>query len=97
MVNLYEFYSEERAALSSTKSQFLANMSHEIRTPLNSIIGMADLLAETPLTDEQREYIRIFKIDGETLLSLVNDMLDISNIESGNIQLDQPLNCKINL
>lgn len=88
MVNPYEFYSEERAALSSTKSQFLANMSHEIRTPLNSIIGMADLLAETPLTDEQREYIRIFKIAGETLLSLVNDMLDISNIESGKIQLD---------
>lgn len=74
--------------LINVKSQFLAIMSHQIRTPLNSIIGMADLLADTPLSDQQKEYLHIFKSAGEALLSRVNDMLDISNIVSGSIQLD---------
>lgn len=72
----------------NAKSQVLANMSQEIRTPLNSIIGMADLLAQTPLSDQQKEYLQIFKAAGESLLSRVNDMLDIANIECGSIQLD---------
>jgi CheY-like chemotaxis protein len=63
-------------------------MSHEIRTPMNAIIGMADLLWETPLTAEQRKYLRIFRRAGNTLLSLVNDILDLSKIESGRLDLE---------
>lgn len=79
---------EMEIAQTNSKNQVLANMSHEIRTPLNSIIGMADLLAQTPLSDQQKEYLQIFKAAGESLLSRVNDMLDIANIECGSIQLD---------
>ena len=70
------------------KSEFLANMSHEIRTPMNAIIGMADLLWETTLTAEQRKYLRIFRRAGGTLLTLINDILDLSKIESGHLELD---------
>ncbi|MDX2253373.1 MAG: response regulator [Nitrospira sp.] len=70
------------------KSEFLTSMSHEIRTPMNAIIGMADLLWETPLTAEQRKYLRIFRRAGNTLLSLVNDILDLSKIESGRLDLE---------
>jgi signal transduction histidine kinase/DNA-binding response OmpR family regulator len=70
------------------KSEFLSSMSHEIRTPMNAIIGMADLLWETPLTAEQRKYLRIFRRAGSTLLSLVNDILDLSKIESGRLELE---------
>ena len=77
-------------ALSSTKvkGEFLASMSHEIRTPLNAIIGTADLLWETPLSAEQRKYLRVFRRAGDTLLSLINDILDLSKIESGYMELD---------
>ena len=70
------------------KSDFLARMSHEIRTPMNAIIGMADLLWETPLASEQREYVRIFRKAGNQLLDLINDILDLSKVESGHLVLE---------
>jgi two-component system, sensor histidine kinase and response regulator len=72
-----------------SKSDFLAQMSHEIRTPMNAIIGMADLLWETPLSVEQRQYVRIFRRAGANLLNLLNDILDLSKIESGHIELEE--------
>ena len=71
------------------KSEFLASMSHEIRTPMNAIIGMADLLAETPLTQEQKEYVQIFRRAGGTLLTLINDILDLSKVEAGHMELEE--------
>ena len=71
-----------------SKSEFLASMSHEIRTPLNSIIGMAEVLAETTLSEEQHEYVRIFRSAGESLLEIINDILDLSKIEAGQTELE---------
>ncbi len=73
------------------KSEFLTNMSHEIRTPMNSIIGMADLLSETSPTKEQKQYIDIFREAGEHLMKLINDILEISRIESGTLVLENTL------
>jgi CheY-like chemotaxis protein len=72
---------------SQEKSNFLARMSHEIRTPMNSICGMADLLWETRLNDEQREYVRVFRESSERLLNLINDILDLSKVEIGHLEL----------
>jgi PAS domain S-box-containing protein len=72
----------------SAKSDFLARMSHEIRTPMNAIIGMADLLWETALVSEQREYVRIFRKAGSQLLDLINDILDLSKVEAGHLELE---------
>ena len=74
---------------SQTKSEFLASMSHEIRTPLNAIIGIADLLAKTPLSLEQDKYVQIFRRAGDNLLNLINDILDLSKVEASQLELER--------
>ncbi len=71
------------------KSQFLANMSHEIRTPINGVIGMTHVLLDSPLPDAQRECVEILKSSGEALLALINDILDVSKVEAGKLELEE--------
>lgn len=79
---------EAADAASRAKSQFLANMSHEVRTPMNAIIGMTELVLNSPLNPKQAEYLKMVLTSGESLLGIINDVLDFSKVESGKIELE---------
>ncbi|MFV0422569.1 ATP-binding protein [Oleidesulfovibrio sp.] len=80
---------ESAEAANKAKSEFLARMSHEVRTPLNAVVGMADMLWDSDLSQEQRAYVDIFRKSGQTLLALLNDILDYSRLEAGKLSLEE--------
>jgi len=76
-------------AANRAKTAFLASMSHEIRTPLNGILGLAQILGDTPLSEEQKKQVSLLRSEGETLLALISDILDLSKVESGRLELEK--------
>ena len=87
MLRLVEMKKEEAEHLAEVKSVFLANMSHEIRTPMNAVLGMNEMILRESSEEEVVEYAKNIERAGETLMSLINDVLDISKIESGKIEI----------
>jgi PAS domain S-box-containing protein len=87
----HQLIAAREAALeaSRSKSEFLSSMSHEIRTPMNAVLGMAELLANSTLTDEQRRWVNVMHSNGDALLDLINDILDLAKIESGRLTIER--------
>ncbi|OQY09961.1 MAG: hypothetical protein B6I28_01945, partial [Fusobacteriia bacterium 4572_132] len=87
--NKLRFAKEKEKKANQAKSLFLANMSHEIRTPMNGVIGMAEILGMTKLNEEQKKYLKNIEISADNLLQIINDILDISKIESGKVVIEK--------
>ncbi|OGV31741.1 MAG: hypothetical protein A2020_05475 [Lentisphaerae bacterium GWF2_45_14] len=95
--NLDEARKKAEAA-TNAKTEFIANMSHDIRTPLNGIVGMAQILGSTTLLPEQKQYVETMLLSSELLLSIINDILDLSKIEAGKLEIEEsPFNLKLTL